>query len=113
MHIPSLTCVLSDRDKTTAIHSTFLNGGHRQAPLRQFRTDSGILLVSAVTHLRDSHPFNHLGPVYSFMDRARRLESAQRAQEIQVKAGSVGAAKYTCIGLSLAILGHHTWPLFK
>lgn len=47
------------------------------------------------------------------MDRARRLESAQRAQEIQVKAGSVGAAKYTCIGLGLAILGHHTWPLFK
>ena len=47
------------------------------------------------------------------MDRARRLENAQRAYDIQMQAGLVGAAKYTCLGLGLAILGHHTWPLFK
>ncbi|KIP12812.1 hypothetical protein PHLGIDRAFT_61047 [Phlebiopsis gigantea 11061_1 CR5-6] len=47
------------------------------------------------------------------MDRARRLESAQRAYDIQVRAGSEGAAKFTFIGLGLAIIGHHTWPFFK
>lgn len=52
-------------------------------------------------------------PLRLLMDRARRLESAQRAYDIQVRAGSEGAAKFTCLGLGLAVIGHHTWPFFR
>jgi len=47
------------------------------------------------------------------MDRARRKEDAQRAYNVQVRAGTEGAIRYTGVGLGLAILGHYTWPFFR
>jgi len=49
----------------------------------------------------------------SFMDRIRRREQADRAYELQVKQGSLGALKATALGLGLVIVTHHTWPLFR
>lgn len=48
------------------------------------------------------------------MDRQRqRAASVQHAYEVQVSAGIEGAAKFTALGLGLAILGHHTSPFFR
>ncbi|CAL1702224.1 unnamed protein product [Somion occarium] len=47
------------------------------------------------------------------MDRARRREEADKAYDVQVKAGTEGALRYTAIGMGLAILGHYTWPVFR
>ncbi|PSR73618.1 hypothetical protein PHLCEN_2v10537 [Hermanssonia centrifuga] len=47
------------------------------------------------------------------MDRARRREEVNRAYDVQVRAGTEGALRYTSIGIGLAILGHYTWPLFR
>jgi len=46
-------------------------------------------------------------------ERARRRREADHAYELQVRAASWGAAKYTAIGTSLATLGHFSWPLFR
>jgi len=45
--------------------------------------------------------------------RAKRRQEIDRAYELQFKAASWGAAKYTAIGISLATLGHFTWPVFR
>lgn len=45
--------------------------------------------------------------------RARRKADVQQAYDVQVRAGMEGAARYTSIGLGLAILGHYTWPFFR
>ena len=42
-----------------------------------------------------------------------RLVAAQRAYDVQVSAGLEGAAKFTALGLGLAVLGHNTWPFFR
>lgn len=47
------------------------------------------------------------------MDRARRKADAERAYDAQVRAGSVGAARATGVGVGLTILGHYTWPWFR
>lgn len=47
------------------------------------------------------------------MDRARRKQDAERAYDVQVKAGTEGAVRYTAVGVGLAILGHYTWPFFR
>ncbi|KAI0786376.1 hypothetical protein C8Q75DRAFT_771524 [Abortiporus biennis] len=47
------------------------------------------------------------------MDRQRRKEDAQKAYDVQVRAGIQGAIRYTSIGLGMAILGHYTWPFFR
>ncbi|GJE84669.1 hypothetical protein PsYK624_007450 [Phanerochaete sordida] len=48
------------------------------------------------------------------MDRRRHhAESVQRAYDVQVRAGLEGAAKFTALGLGLAVLGHNTWPFFR
>ncbi|KAK7695700.1 hypothetical protein QCA50_000336 [Cerrena zonata] len=47
------------------------------------------------------------------MDRARRRQDADRAYDVQVKAGTEGALRYTALGIGLAIMGHYTWPLFR
>jgi len=45
--------------------------------------------------------------------RARRRRETDQAYELQAKAAWKGAAKYTAIGTSLAILSHATWPSFR
>ncbi|KAJ3551857.1 hypothetical protein NM688_g4468 [Phlebia brevispora] len=45
--------------------------------------------------------------------RAHRRENVQKAYDVQVKAGLEGAARYTSIGVGLAILAHYTWPFFR
>ena len=45
--------------------------------------------------------------------RARRKADVDAAYDAQVKAGMAGAARYTSIGVGLAILGHYTWPFFR
>lgn len=47
------------------------------------------------------------------MDRERRKQDADRAYEVQVKAGTEGALRYTALGIGLAIMGHYTWPAFR
>jgi hypothetical protein len=47
------------------------------------------------------------------MNRASRNENAQRAYDVQVRAGTEGAIKFTALGTGLAILGHYTWPFFR
>lgn len=45
--------------------------------------------------------------------RAQRKQDAEKAYEVQVKAGVQGGVRYAAIGTGLAILGHYTWPLFR
>ena len=47
------------------------------------------------------------------MDRARRKEDVDRAYELQSKAAIIGAARFTAVGLGLAVIGHYSWPLFR
>jgi len=45
--------------------------------------------------------------------RAHRREQADKAYELQIKAGSWGAAKYTAIGTAMATVAHYSWPMFR
>ena len=47
------------------------------------------------------------------MERARRKADADKAYEVQVRAGTEGALKFTGAGIGLAVLGHYTWPSFR
>ncbi|KAJ3476963.1 hypothetical protein NLI96_g10791 [Meripilus lineatus] len=47
------------------------------------------------------------------ISRAARKQDAEKAYEVQVKAGTQGAVRYASIGTGLVILGHYTWPLFR
>ncbi|KAJ7591224.1 hypothetical protein C8J56DRAFT_557053 [Mycena floridula] len=49
----------------------------------------------------------------SLSSRARRLEDASRARQIQTKAGIYGAARTTAIGTGLGIIAHYYWPRFR
>ena len=50
---------------------------------------------------------------YLLMDRACRKADADRAYEVQVRAGTEGAVKFTGVGVGLAVLGHYSWPFFR
>ena len=45
--------------------------------------------------------------------RAYRKQNVERAYDVQMRAGLEGAARYTSIGVGLAILAHYTWPAFR
>ncbi|KAG2013439.1 hypothetical protein CC2G_010352 [Coprinopsis cinerea AmutBmut pab1-1] len=45
--------------------------------------------------------------------RIRRNQDVEEAYEIQSKAAVFGALRGTAIGVGLAIIAHHTWPLFR
>ncbi|KAI0770798.1 hypothetical protein BC629DRAFT_1595736 [Irpex lacteus] len=47
------------------------------------------------------------------MDRARRKADAERAYNVQALAGIHGGFMFLGGGAGLAIIGHHTWPLFR
>ncbi|KZT12993.1 uncharacterized protein LAESUDRAFT_740232 [Laetiporus sulphureus 93-53] len=47
------------------------------------------------------------------MDRATRKQDMETAYQVQSKAGVVGAARFTAVGLGLVILAHYTWPTFR
>ncbi|GLB33618.1 hypothetical protein LshimejAT787_0105020 [Lyophyllum shimeji] len=45
--------------------------------------------------------------------RLRHREDVDRAHEVQSKAAVEGGLRGTAVGLGLAIIGHHSWPLFR
>ncbi|KAF8165144.1 hypothetical protein B0H34DRAFT_224726 [Crassisporium funariophilum] len=47
------------------------------------------------------------------MSRARQREDIDKAYEIQSRAAIEGATRSTAIGAGLAVIAHHTWPVFR
>ncbi|KIK08414.1 hypothetical protein K443DRAFT_119079 [Laccaria amethystina LaAM-08-1] len=45
--------------------------------------------------------------------RRRQQEDVDEAYEIQSKAAIQGALRSTAIGVGLAIIAHHAWPVFR
>ncbi|KZT26970.1 hypothetical protein NEOLEDRAFT_1062065 [Neolentinus lepideus HHB14362 ss-1] len=46
-------------------------------------------------------------------DRAQRREDVDRAYRLQAQAATLGALRYTCIGLGLITVAHYAWPAFR
>ncbi|OSX59185.1 hypothetical protein POSPLADRAFT_1048534 [Postia placenta MAD-698-R-SB12] len=47
------------------------------------------------------------------MDRQTRKQDIEHAYDLQARAAVAGAARFTTIGIGLAVLGHYTWPTFR
>ncbi|EPQ59588.1 hypothetical protein GLOTRDRAFT_71157 [Gloeophyllum trabeum ATCC 11539] len=46
-------------------------------------------------------------------DRTRRREDVDRAYRLQAQAATLGALRYTCLGLGVITLAHYSWPVFR
>ncbi|TFK56106.1 hypothetical protein OE88DRAFT_710333 [Heliocybe sulcata] len=46
-------------------------------------------------------------------DRARRRQDVDTAYRLQAQAATLGALRYTCIGLGVITLAHYAWPAFR
>lgn len=45
--------------------------------------------------------------------RARQREDVEKAYELQSQAAIAGAARSTAVGVGLAVIAHHMWPVFR
>lgn len=46
-------------------------------------------------------------------NRVRHREDVEAAYELQCKAGAIGALRAGAFGTGLALIAHHSWPLFR
>lgn len=80
------------------------------------RSPRGALQVVRGGSRRESEDLSiyHHRPLSTSMEgRAYRKQNVDRAYDVQTRAGLEGAARFTSLGVGLAILAHYTWPTFR